>query len=115
MKRRGARPVGRPKKKLAPKVAFSLRVKEEVLQFLKIGAAYHGVGFNTYLQWLLERALLNEIHYYGWGRLHPLGFDRPQTTEPFELREFLHLTRITRRRERKQAAANGPDDGAPST
>jgi hypothetical protein len=34
---------------------------------LKKAAAYHQVGYFTYLQWLLENGLKAEAKYYGWA------------------------------------------------
>jgi predicted DNA binding CopG/RHH family protein len=95
VKRRG--PYATGTSPLSKKVTFHVRVKEEVLEFIKIGGDYHGVGFQTYLQWLLERALLDEIHYYGWDSLHPLSFDRQHPRNPDGPREFIHLDRVVRR------------------
>jgi hypothetical protein len=101
-------------KKLARKVNFNFRVKEEVLEFLKIGGDYHGVGFQTYMQWLLERALLEEIRYYGWESIRPVGFDRQQPKKQDEHREFLHLSKVARQRDRAMASGNN-SDGSPQT
>lgn len=109
-KRRGPYAAGSTHgKKIARKVDFNVRVKEEVLEFLKIGGDYHGVGFQTYMQWLLERALLEEIHYYGWESIRPVGFDRQQPRKPDEHREFLHLSKIARRREQTAPVDNSDD------
>jgi len=106
VKRRG--PYAKRSEKLARKVCFNVRVKGEVLEFLKIGGSYHGVGYQTYLQWLLERALLDEIHYYGWDSLHPLGFDRQLPPPGDERRDFIQLDRMARYR-----ATKGDRDGSP--
>lgn len=89
------------------KTYFNVRLKEEVVEFLKIGGDYHGVGHQTYLQWLIERALLDEIHYYGWETLHPLGFDRNLPRKPDVRRDFIHLDRMARYRAMKDNK-NGP-------
>lgn len=90
-----------------------MRLKEEVIEFLKIGGRYHGVATQTYMQWLLERALLDEIHYYGWESLRPVGFDRHESASRPERRELLHLSRIARRRERKEHPEVSSDDAPP--
>lgn len=112
-KRRGPYAAGSQRGKFARKVDFNVRVKEEVLEFLKIGGEYHGVGFQTYLQWLIERALLDEIHYYRWNSNRPVVFDRQQPRSPDEHREFLHLERSARRRERE--ATQKDPNGTPQT
>jgi hypothetical protein len=113
-KRRGPYAAGSTKSgKFARKVDFNVRVKEEVLEFLKVGADYHGVGFQTYLQWLVERALLDEIHYYGWNSNKPISFDRQQPRKPDEHRDFIHLDRVARRRERETTPKGS--DGSPQT
>jgi len=33
---------------------------------IKAGAAYHQVGYQTYLQWMVEQQLKIEQRYYGW-------------------------------------------------
>lgn len=84
-----------------------MRLKEEVVEFLKIGGNYHGVGFQTYLQWLLERALLDEIHYYGWDSLQPVTFDRHLPRKPDQRRDFIHLDRMARYRAMKDDKRHG--------
>lgn len=103
-KRRGPYAAGSNRlKKFATKEDFNVRLKEDVVEFLRIGGDYHGVGFQTYLQWLLERALLEEIHYYGWERLRPITFERQLSRSASERHDFLHLNKLARRRERKEA------------
>lgn len=110
-KRRGPYAVGSPQnKRFASKADCNVRLKKEVVEFLKIGGDYHGVGFQTYLQWLLERALLEEIKYYGWGAIRPVVFDQQQPTNLDELHDFLHLSKIARRRERTAARRDSSDD-----
>ena len=76
-------------------------MKSEVRQYLDIGAEYYGVDVRTYIQWLLERALLDEIHYYGWDTIRPLSFDRQRTRDETEHQGFIHLDRISQTRLRK--------------
>jgi len=110
-KRRGPYAAGSPQNsKFASKADFTVRLKREVLEFLKIGGSYHGVGYTTYLQWLLERALLEEIRYYGWDAIRPVVFDQ-EPRKLNEQREFLHLSKIARRRER--AAQRDSSDDSP--
>jgi hypothetical protein len=110
-KRRGPYAAGSPRlKKLAAKPGFKIRLKQDVVEFLKIGGQYHGVAFQTYMQWLLERALLEEIHYYGWEALRPVTFERQQSRKADERHEFLHLNKIARRRERKANRENPLND-----
>lgn len=33
---------------------------------LKHGAKYHGISVKIYARWLLDLALQDEAHYYGW-------------------------------------------------
>lgn len=35
---------------------------------LKMAAAYHKVGYQTYLQWLVDDGLRKEAGYYGWAQ-----------------------------------------------
>lgn len=88
---------------------FRVRMKREVRRFLEIGAEYYGVGFQTYLQWLLERALLDEIHYYGWETRHTLSFDRQRTRDETEHHGFIHLDRISRSRLKKDSCNDPPE------
>jgi hypothetical protein len=54
------------KRKLAPKFRTNIKIRPEIIEALRMGAAYHGVGYQTYLQWLVEYALKEEAGYYGW-------------------------------------------------
>ena len=86
--------MAKPKSPFGRKMFFNVRLKEEVVEFLKIGASYYDVGFHTYLQWLLERALLDEIHYYGWDDLRPVTFDRHLPRKEIVRNDFIHLDRM---------------------
>jgi hypothetical protein len=93
-----------------PREILRVKCKGEVVDFLEIGARYHGVGVTTYVQWMLERALLDEVHYYGWNASRPLGFDRQPAASPLEHEEFIHLNKSARRRARQQPGSDSSDD-----
>jgi hypothetical protein len=107
-KRRGPYAAGSVKEVLARKTYFNVRLKEEVVEFLKIGGEYHGVGYQTYLQWLLERALLDEIYYYGWDLDRTIGFDRHLPRKGNQRRDFIHLDRVARKRAKKDEKNGTP-------
>lgn len=44
-------------------------IKPHVLETLQLGAVYHGIKYQTYLQWLVEEGLRGEARYYGWATL----------------------------------------------
>lgn len=54
------------RKKLAPKVHTTIRLRPEIIEMCRLAAEYHKVGYQTYLQWLVEDALRDEAKYYGW-------------------------------------------------
>jgi len=54
------------RKKLAPKVHTTIRLRPEIIEMCRQFAEYHKVGYQTYLQWLVEDALKQESKYYGW-------------------------------------------------
>lgn len=37
-----------------------------MIEALKMASAYHGVGYQTYLQWIVEHGLKEEAGYFGW-------------------------------------------------
>ena len=37
-----------------------------MIEALRMAAGYHGVGYQTYLQWLVEYGLKQEAGYFGW-------------------------------------------------
>lgn len=43
-----------------------MTIRPSVLEMAKRGAAYHQVGYLTYLHWLIEQTLQDEVRYYGW-------------------------------------------------
>lgn len=36
---------------------------------VRLGAAYHGIKYQLYLQWLIEEGIKSEAKYYGWSVL----------------------------------------------
>ena len=81
------------KSKRAPKERIAFRVRPEVLEMLRRGAAYHGIGYQTYMQWLIEEGLKAEVRYYGWGVLpqrHILG--GPTKAEQREIQRLMRLS-----------------------
>jgi len=76
---------------------------------LKRGAAYHQVGYQTYLQWLVEQGLKSEARYYGWV-VTPKRY-REQDLEARARREKLTRQKIRRlidRAEKKAKARETP-------
>lgn len=45
-----------------------MKIKADVLELARQGAAYHKIPYQTYLQWLIEVGLTNEATYYGWRK-----------------------------------------------
>lgn len=50
----------------APKQEFTIRLRPETVDALKMAAVYHEVGWQTYLQWLVTAGLRTDARYYGW-------------------------------------------------
>jgi hypothetical protein len=38
-----------------------------MIEALRTASAYHGVGYQTYLQWVVEHGLKAEAGYFGWS------------------------------------------------
>lgn len=98
-------------RKLEPKVNFKIRLKPEIIEILRQGAAYHEIGYHVYTQWVLEEALKREIQYYGWKKLTPSYVKgkpgRPPNAEQ-DRKEINHLMRLVDRRLKAQGSP--PDD-----
>ena len=62
---------------------------------LKLGAAYHGIGYQTYLQWLVEEGLKLDANYYGWST--PSTQWRKEGVTEKEQMEIRRLMRLVRR------------------
>jgi hypothetical protein len=81
---------------------------------VKLGAEYHEVGYHTYLQWLLEATLKDEIRYYGWEALRAQTIDPTKIPAHLENKDIIRLQRIAARRvkeaakRRLAAKANAP-------
>lgn len=73
-------------------------MKVHVLEMLKLGAEYHEVGWNTYLQWLVEQGLKNEIRYYGWEALRQRTLDVGRIPTRLESKDMQKLIRLANRR-----------------
>lgn len=63
---------------------------------LRQGAAYHGIGYQTYLQWLVEEGLRIEASYYGWVLPKPIRVSKGPTGT--QKREIERLMRVATRR-----------------
>jgi hypothetical protein len=70
----------RRRKKLAPKIKVSFKFRPELVEMLRLGAAYHDVPYQTYTQWLLEHAVKSEALYYGWRPLETRVVLKPEST-----------------------------------
>jgi len=83
------------KRKPASRVHVKIRLKPDVLKALRQGAAYHEIGYQTYLQWILEEGLKSEARYYGWSTpLTQLTVRGPTKTQEREIR---HLMQVAKR------------------
>ena len=96
-----------------PRKWIGIRLKVDVLELLRRGAAYHGIGYQTYLQWILEEGLRSEAHYYGW-RTPSIRRTKERTPKSLQ-NEIQRLARLARRKaKRKDAppkkAGPAPDD-----
>jgi hypothetical protein len=85
---------GRPKTS-----AVSMRFKDSVLSMLRQGAEYHQIGYQVYIQWLVEEALKTEMSYYGWKPVKEV-YTEPASKAPSatELKEITRLTRLANKR-----------------
>lgn len=107
----------RKDRKRAPRVELKVKVKPEVLEALRLGAAYHGIGHHVYTQWILEEGLKLEAKYYGWKKLSTTYIQgkpgRPPNKEQ-ERKHINHLMRLVDRRIRKEPEPGPPNgDGSP--
>jgi hypothetical protein len=84
------------KGKSAPRVHINIRLKPHVLETLRLGAVYHGIKYQTYLQWLLEEGLKSEAQYYGWSTPFPRYTTQGPTKTQQE--EIQHLVRMAKRK-----------------
>lgn len=83
------------RRRKAPSVLITTRIRPEILEMVKQGAAYHGIGYQTYLQWLVENEVKQEARYYGWVTIPPTYTAK---TSKVQLREVDRLMRIAKRR-----------------
>ena len=83
--------------KEVPRAFTTIRMKVHIMEMLKQGAAYHGIKYQTYLQWLLEDTLKAEARYYGWVMPSPVYKVQKEPTEARK-REISRLMRIAKRR-----------------
>jgi hypothetical protein len=89
-------------------------MKAHVVEMLKLGGEYHEVGWQTYLQWLVERGLKNEIRYYGWEELRAKTLDRGRLPTRLESQDMQKLIRLANRRAKvAEAVKNKKFDEAP--
>ena len=71
----------------------------EVLDMLRRGATFHGIGYQTYLRWLVEQGLRAEARYYGWAITKPTYVTKGLTE--VQQREVDRLMRVSTRRAKK--------------
>lgn len=92
------------------KVLLTIRMNPGVLEMVKLGAEYHQVGYQLYLQWLVEATLKDEIRYYGWEALRAQTIDVSKIPTHLENKDIIRLQRIAARRvkEAKKKLANAP-------
>ncbi len=90
-------------------------MRPETIELLRLGAAYHEVGYQTYLQWLVERGLQDEFKYYGWASLSKRYTQRSDpAVEPDVRKGIFHKIRIAKRQRRRRQTPIGPKpDGPP--
>lgn len=87
-----ARRTGQPLRK-----TVTVRIKPEVVEMLKQGAAYHGIPYQRYLHWLLEDGLRAEANYYGWTKV-----PQPYTVEGTTAEQDAEIDRLVRVAARKR-------------
>ena len=75
-----------------------------VLEMAKLGAEYHQVGYQLYLQWLVEATLQDEIRYYGWEQLRAQTIDVNKLPAHLENKDIIRLQRIAAKRVRAKRA-----------
>lgn len=68
---------------------MSFRIQPHILEMVKMGAKYHGIGYHKYLNWLIEEGVKDEAKYYGWytlaTRLKTTGLTEAQRLEVHRL------------------------------
>jgi hypothetical protein len=89
------------RKKLAPKIHTTIRLRPEIIEMCRLAAEYHKVGYQTYLQWLVEDALKNEAKYYGWKTPAKKYVVRRQLS-PDQQRDIRRIMRIAERKVQAQ-------------
>jgi hypothetical protein len=90
------------------KVEIHIRFPQETLEMLRLGGAYHQVGYQTYLRWLVEQGLKEELTYYGWVKV-PKRSPRAPDPESERLTRK-RILRLMAKSERK--AKNAPPSKA---
>jgi len=78
-----------------------------IAEVLRAAAAHHKVRLGTYLQWLLERAVKDEIQYYGWPDLQAKPIAKPNPR--IDTKDMQKLFRLANRRRKKPV--NAPTQG----
>lgn len=80
------------------KVLLTIRMNPGLLDMVKLGAEYHDVGYQLYLQWLVEATIKDEIRYYGWEALREHTIDVTKIPAHLENKDIIRLQRIAARR-----------------
>ena len=88
------------------KVLLTIRMNPGVLEMVRLGAEYHQVGYQLYLQWLVEATLRDEIRYYGWEQLRSETIDVHKLPSHLENKDIIRLQRIAAKRVRAKKAAD---------
>lgn len=81
---------------------------------LKLGGEYHEVGWQTYLQWLVEQGLKTEIRYYGWEAIRAKVLDVGRVPVRLESKDMQKLIRLTERRAKVAEKLKGKTPDATS-
>jgi hypothetical protein len=101
-----------------PREQITIKMKSWVVEMLRLGAEYHGVRYQVYMQWLVEQILKEEIHYYGWEPIKARILGPDYTPSKEERRDIVRLQRKAERRVRKAAElrekAKTPSDAPPT-
>lgn len=111
------------KRKRVPRVPVAMKIRPETIEMLRRGAAYHGIGYHTYAQWLIEHGLTEEARYYGWVKVKAIYTRKKvQTVAEAERQKGVRqLIRVAERKNRRQirklkpAAREVPPKNEPQT
>jgi hypothetical protein len=79
-----------------------IRAPLHVAEVLRAAATHHKVKLGTYLQWLLERAVKDEIQYYGWPDLVAKTVYKPNPR--IDTKDMQKLFRLANRKRKKKSA-----------